>query len=85
MGTSALDMLLKIRLTIFHNRPQDQNLGSPQLVSQPAFSSTLQQAYHFSVADQILLVELKIVHQSKSSLQRPKLVSRSLICQCWPL
>lgn len=66
VGTSPLNMLFKIRLTIFHNHPQDLNLGSLQLVSQAAFSLTLPQAYHFSVADQILLVELKIVHQDES-------------------
>lgn len=66
MGTSALNMLFKIRLTIFHNHPQDLNLGSLPSVSQAAFSLTLSQVYHFSVADQILLVELKIVHENES-------------------
>ena len=85
MGTSALNMLFKVRLTIFHNHPQDLNLGSLQLVSQAAFSLTLPQAFHSSVADQILLVELKIVHQDESSLQGPKLVSGRLIYHFWPI
>ena len=83
MGTSALNMLFKVRLTIFHNHPQDLNLGSLQLVSQAAFSLTLSQAYHFSV--QILLVELKIVHQDESSLQGPKLLCGRLIYHFWPI